>query len=294
VPLEEAVTQTGAPRAILDDHGADLHGGVEIFCARHPDTIELYDIKHKAACLLKARLEGDAHWKSYATRLGQAKCAMQQTELAFLVPPSQRTKSRFMNLAPLVSWGQSVLALVDDPSALERFGVSAERAQEKLGWLAEYREPLERWSGYHEVIAATLEFVRDHGLYVGAGVELAAVLPALAGEAGELREELITFVTRESSKVRIGECLPGSTEVLESCFGKLKALESDQSKSGFTGLVLSLGAMVSKRTAETIREALQQCGVDQVLNWCRRKLGQSVQSQRNQAFHALAGATKPG
>src|ERR1019366_2476459 len=143
----------------------------------------------------------------------------------------------------LVSWGQRLLALVDNPSALKDFGVTAERVQAKLNWLAEYRAPLERWSAYHEQIGATLDFVRVRGLYVGAGGELAAALPAAAGEAGALREELIAFLTRESSKARIGECLPGSTEVLESCFGKLKALESDQSKSGFTGLVLSLGAM---------------------------------------------------
>ena len=57
VCLENAVAQTGVPRAILDDHGADLHGGVEIFREAHPETSEFYDIKHKAACLLKARLE---------------------------------------------------------------------------------------------------------------------------------------------------------------------------------------------------------------------------------------------
>ena len=45
--------------------------------------------------------------------------------------------------------------------------------------------------------------------------------------------------------------------MLESCFGKLKGLEDGQSKSGFTGLVLSLGAIVSKRTIETIGEALR-------------------------------------
>ena len=59
-------------------------------------------------------------------------------------------------------------------------------------------------------------------------------------------------MTVESSKAQIGERLPGTTEVLESCFGKLKGLEDGQSKSGFTGLVLSLGVMVSKLTAETI------------------------------------------
>ena len=48
--LEDAVARTGMPRAILEDHGADLHGGVESFREAHPETNELYDIKHKAAC----------------------------------------------------------------------------------------------------------------------------------------------------------------------------------------------------------------------------------------------------
>ena len=292
--LEEAVARTGVPRAILDDHGADLHGGVDIFRRSHPETVEIYDIKHKAACLLKAHLEDDDRWKRYASQSGQAKCALQQTELAFLVPPSQRTKSRFMNLAGLVEWGRKALGLLDDPSFPATAGVSAERLEAKLGWLKDYRVALEQWSAYHEVISAVLEFVRCRGLYVGAGQELAQALPAASGEAGVLRQELIAFVTRESSKAQIGEHLPGTTEVLESCFGRLKGLESDQSKSGFTGLVLSLGAMVSKWTGATIREALEGCGVRDVREWCRTRLGQSVQSRREEAFGRLAGATKPG
>lgn len=294
VCLEEAVAETGVPRAILDDHGADLHGGVEIFRRRHPETVELYDIKHKAACVLKAHLERDEHWKSYASQLGQTKCVLQQTELAFLVPPSQRTKSRFMNLAALVAWGRKVLALVDDPSLLKERAVSAERVQAKLGWLRDYRVALQRWSASHEVIGATLDFVRHRGLYAGAGVELAAALPVVPGEAGGLRDELIAFVTRESAKPRRGERLPGTTEVLESCFGRLKTLESAQSKSGFTGLVLSLGAMVSRWTGEAIQEALERFKVRDVWDWCRKRLGQSIQSRRKQAFDALASATKQG
>jgi hypothetical protein len=45
--LEEAKDRTGVPRAILDDHGADLHGGVEIFREAHPETSELYDLKQR-------------------------------------------------------------------------------------------------------------------------------------------------------------------------------------------------------------------------------------------------------
>ncbi len=219
VCLEDAVSRTGVPRAIVDDHGADLHGGVKMFIDRHPETDEVYDIKHMAACLLKARLEKDERWKSFASHSGLAKSAIQQTELAFLVPPCQRSKARFMNLHELVKWGRETLALMDDPCRLEAapFNVSMERVRTKLGWLVEFREMLAEWSQWHEVIEAALNFVRCRCLYVGAGVDMAAALPAVsASTATELREELIRFVTVESSKVRIGERLPGTTEVLES------------------------------------------------------------------------------
>ena len=294
VCLERSAARTGAPRVILDDHGADLHGGVEIFRAAHPDTMEVYDITHKAACLLKARLEADERWASYNTDAGQAKFRVQQTELACLAPPSQRSKARFMNVGKLVGWGVDTLALVDDPKRLGSLGITAARVREKLGWLEGYRAALEEWSGYQAVIDGALDFVRRRGLYPGAGYDLAAALPAASGAAGELREELIGFVEGESLKARPGERLPGTTEVLESCFGKLKALEDGQSKSGFTGLVLSLGAMVSDWTAASVHEALERCPVRDVLDWGREHLGPSVQSQRRQAYGPPRGATNPG
>jgi hypothetical protein len=294
VCLEQAKDRTGVPRAILDDHGADLHGGVEIFRKAHPETCELYDLTHKAACLLKARLEEDERWKSYARQLGQAKFALQQTELALLTPPSQRSKARFMNLSGLVDWGRKTLALVDDPSVLEPLGVSAERVRAKLDWLREFRAELAEWSALQEVIDGALDFVRHEGLYPGVGFALAKAMPARPGDAGELREELIHFVRGEALKARSGERLPGTTEVLESCFGKLKALEDGQSKSGFTGLVLSLGAMVSKWTEESLSEALERCRVRDVMAWCRTTLGESVQSKRKRAYSQVAGATGTG
>ena len=44
--LEAATAETGVPLAIIDDHGADLHGGVEIFRAAHPGVIEM--LRHQA------------------------------------------------------------------------------------------------------------------------------------------------------------------------------------------------------------------------------------------------------
>jgi hypothetical protein len=294
VCLQEAAVRTGVPRAILDDHGADLHGGVEIFRRDHPQVDEVYDVKHKAACLLRARLEGDTRWKAFATALGQTKFQIQQTELAFLVPPSQRSKARFMNVGVLVDWARVALVALDDPERLKPLGVEADRVRAKLGWLAGFREEIVDWSASQKTIDATLDFVRCEGLYVGAGLDLAKRLPVVLGMAGELRRELIDFVTRQSSRARIGERLPGTTEVLESCFGRLKALEDGQSKSGFTGLVLSLGAMVGKLETATLQAMLERVRVRDVAAWCQKKLGISIQSRRRDVYKMATRAIEPG
>ena len=96
-----------------------------------------------------------------------------------------------------------------------------------------------------------------------------------------MRTELVAFVKHESRKAKKGERLPGSTEVLESTFGKLKEIEGNQSKGGFTGLLLALPALLGTITADTVRAALEFAKTADVLQWIRDNLGQSHQSKRS-------------
>ncbi len=68
-----AITKTGVPRAIISDHGGDLHAGIERFRKAHPTTAWLYDIKHKTACLLKHALEHDASWQVFVEKVHRFK-----------------------------------------------------------------------------------------------------------------------------------------------------------------------------------------------------------------------------
>ena len=52
--------------------------------------------------------------------------------------------------------------------------------------------------------------------------------------------------------------------------------------------------MVTTRTAEAIGEALERCRVRDVVDWCREKLGVSVQALRRQAYAEPKCATDPG
>jgi hypothetical protein len=287
--LEANIAKTGVPRAIIDDQGGDLAGGVKLFCQTHPETIEVYDASHKAACLLKAQLERDEQWKAFAAKAGQTKCSTQQTEWAFLIPPSQRIKARYMNLEPLITWAVNTLAILDKPGPeVLRYGTK-ERLEEKLGWLRQFRARVRDWSEMAQTIDAVLHFVRTQGLYRGAAKELRKRLRKLrvGVSAAGLRDDLVRFVDEQTKPLRPGERIPGTSEVIESAFGKFKNLERDQAKGGFTGLLLALAACVAERTQEVVHEALQKTKTKEVLGWFKAKLGETVGSKRRIAYQAV-------
>ena len=74
--LQTAVAEAGVPRVIVDDHGGDRTGGVRLFQKRHPETLEVDAIGHKAACVLERRLESDPRWPEFHWQVGPTRCAI--------------------------------------------------------------------------------------------------------------------------------------------------------------------------------------------------------------------------
>ena len=289
--LEATMQTTGLPREILSDHGTDLNAGIEQFCQQHPQTTSVYDIKHKTAAVLKGALAQDPQWLAFTQRANQTGRQVQQTNLAALTPPSQKSKARYLNVHELVTWGQAVLTFVDQSATQRAHGFAPEQVQEKLGWIRAYRAPLDEWGRLFEIVSVTESLVRHDGLHAGTQRELEQRLRGLARTplTRQVRQELLAFVAQEEAKARPNERLLGSSEIIESVLGKQKRLEQAQSKSGFTGLILGVGALVADTTREVIQQALETVSTQQVLAWCREMLGPSVQSQRRAVFAALGG-----
>ncbi len=109
--LREVAERTGVPVQIVADHGSDLHKGITLFRREQTtDCVETYDISHRIATLLKAELQPDARWQTFLAHCKRTLASFQQTDLAFLLPPRQRTKARFMHVDTHVEWAQNLLA----------------------------------------------------------------------------------------------------------------------------------------------------------------------------------------
>lgn len=133
--LAQTGARTGMPVQIVADHGSDLHKGIALFQEQHaPGCLETYDISHRIATLLKAELSQDARWTALLAHCATTLSTFQQTDLACLLPPRQRTKARYMHLDAHVDWAERLLAYYDrgDFSAIARPCVLSYPAWEHL------------------------------------------------------------------------------------------------------------------------------------------------------------------
>jgi hypothetical protein len=283
--LEDARKRTGVPREILSDQGRDLHKGIRHFCQAHPETCAVYDIKHKVATVLNRELGAERAWQEFSTLAPQTISRVQQTALAALAPPRQRRKARYMNVGELVAWGGRVLKYLDEEGDRPQVW-DQQRVEQAVGWVRHYGQELEQWRQWIEVGTLTEQFVKIHGLSAGGAQQLQQRLAETGTlpRTQQLCAELLQFVSEEGAKAKAGERLVGSSEVIESIFGKWKRLEGEHPRSGLTGLVLALGALVSQTTAAIIKEALESVPTKTVLTWCREKLGKTLQATRRTLF----------
>jgi len=285
--LVQTSEKTGVPRQIVGDFGPDIKSGIERFCRQHQNTCYIYDIKHKGATLLKRELQDDEEWIKFTQSAAQTARKVQQTSLMAFAPPNQRSKARYMNVDKLVRWGQDVLHYLDRGVGNDEFDFT--RINKKLGWLHEYRDQIGSWGNLINVVDSAVDFVRSVGIYRHCSIDLETAIEESVNDdrANRVRAELIFFVEQQSLNAKRDEVLLGSSEVLESAIGKFKTLEQDQVKSGFTSMLLSFAAFLSKTTQDAIQTALQAVPTKKIHEWFKDNIGESVQSQRK-AFLKVA------
>jgi len=268
------VARTGVPRQIVSDGAADLNNGIARFQRRHPATLAVPDVAHQVANLLKHSWEGDPAWGEFTRRMNATAVAIRQTRAAHVMAPRLRNKGRFMSVGAFVRFGRMLLERLrsanPDPEVVRWYG-----------WVTTYAESLRVWGEQHALTRATLHQVRVEGLFARGAAELEAAWEPL-GVSDEprtvaLRNRLRAYVSRWESRLRPGERLVGSTEVLEWAFGVQKRLSRTQSTSGLTELSVGVGALLGSATAEELRSDLERVPEKAVSGWSQRLFGATVQ-----------------
>jgi hypothetical protein len=134
------------------------------------------------------------------------------------------------------------------------------------------------------------QHIREHGISSNTPEQVEALLEERMKKclfnmaACEYAGKLIDFFKEQSKVIPPNQVWIGSSEIIESLFGKLKCLEQNQHKGGFTSLVLGMAACVSSVEPCVVQEAMLKIKTKDVETWTRDQIGTTLLAKRRRAF----------
>lgn len=293
--FQEGVKRLGGMDAVVGlviDQGSDVKKGGTLLQKANAKIKVLYDISHKLSLVLEKELKNDEQWIAYTQQLTKTKQLVQQTELAALQPPNQRSKARFMNASLYIKWPDKILQAKADGN-LDK--IPEDRYQKYFGWLSGYSTSLLSWGQKVGVVEMIKETIRQHGLsedtynYLLTAV---AEMP-LEDEVGDFVCNAFTAINEEVEKLEDGQTLPAFTEIVESTFGSYK-YHSAKGGQGITGNALTIAVLVGRKsTLEEICYALEVTPVGKMLKWVNEKIGNTLTKVRCNYFSKKKFDGKP-
>lgn len=287
--LKDLARRVGLPKQIVSDHGSDLSKGVRLFQTANPVVVDTYDVTHKLACLVKAELKADPRWEEFLRYCTSSLFQLQQSCGAFLTPPGPRSLERYMNVDRHTEWATRmllVLDMADKTLVAELLGLDEQEAncflEEKLGWLRGFRQEVTRYERLIEAVKQTEEEVKNHGLSRETGARLWKGMPAQLRRDASLRKflrGLKGYLSEEGRKVPVGQSWLGTSDVIESLFGKYKSFLEKSPEGEVGASVLALPLLTVDLTAELVQAALLTVSAQDVRSWANDSLGPSYLSK---------------
>ena len=269
--LKKVKKQLGRIIYAVTDAGSTLKKGL-----REAEINHVYDITHAIAICLEKIYKNDAEFQEYTNLTGQMRFKKCCSKYAHLIPPNQRSKSRFLNIDIIVNWGMKVLRALENNDA-------SDDEKEQLLWVKEKEELIIEMDKIMEVIRQISIILKNGGLSNKNKRKCISVLKTCKKDRmREFREYLINRL--ENNIVYLekrGEKLLCCSDIIESTFGKYKNEISKNLMTGITDLALIIPAFTSNLSVEEVKKAIDYCTVKDIRQWNKTNLCESLSVKRN-------------
>lgn len=288
--LTDVESTVGKIVAICSDRGSEILCGIKHFQKISPETRHIADTAHRVSNLLEEALEKASRWKKFRELVTLARRKMQHSLIPGALPSSPRAKARYMNVDTLIRWAEVMLVLLDQ--GISNPGLDIDELRKYLGWLFSYRDDIGHWNRLIAIGKAARHVVRIEGIHVNIVDSFEQAISSLKIRPRDLHfiDQLTEFLLNQLKGIKFGEWFIGSSEILESLFGKIKYMEREQRAFGFTSLILAAMAAVGPLDKKIVAEAMGSVKRSDIDRWAAQEIDQSVQFQRGQIKRIVANS----
>lgn len=287
--LSEVTNLVGEPLQIIADHGSDLKKGIKLYKQNHPSVVYNYDVTHAMALLLKNELVNSEKYQSFLHDCNQCRNQLQQTELSFLSPPSQRYQCRYFNVDRLIDWAQKVLNCKFDTLFELVSSIPPETLRQKLidkfSWLLDYQSEISIW-GQMVLMTRTVETqLKKYGINRESLINFELKeFSQLDNYCSDFKQKIIDYIVQEISQIPKGKTLLATSDIIESIFGKYKQFSSRTPVKQMGQMVLNISLATMKLTNSYVKKALETVRYIDLKAWSSQVFGQSILSKRKIIF----------
>jgi len=248
------------------------------------------DITHKFSWFIKQIYKENVQFKSYTKKLAHLRGSMPLSKLAYILPPAQRTHSRFMNLKPIVDWGNSIVRLFESEKELKP-------EREKLGFVSGYKSFLNEIDLIISIAIKIQRIVKNKGLSKKT-VNQCKLLLKQKGNNKNINTFKVLVLNYLSKILSIGiekksSKLVCTSDIIESCFGKYKSFINANPSIGITDLCLTISAITCDyKQEDEILNAMESVKTVDVIKWKDKNIGKTLLSRRKKVIKKEGGAKK--
>jgi hypothetical protein len=260
--LKRLIAQMGRPAAYLKDGGSELQKAVDLLGEQGLSSPCLDDISHAVAGMLKRVYQDHPSFETFVSACGRVSGKLKHTMLACLVPPTVRTKARFMNVHRLFTWADRVLKL--SPPGGAKTGSTLAKLRAGLEQLPACKALIKRFRADAQGLLECQKILKIKGLSNETRAQCEPLIETMPSSA--LRQEFrayLDFELKTATTLGLDHVgLPISSDTIESLFGVAKQHGVSETPDAHR-MALRLPALCGVPTPEEAEQVLQVSGARQ-------------------------------
>jgi len=271
--IDKLKKEIGNIKYAVGDYGSYIKKAIKLAGIRH-----IHDITHSIALFLEQIFNKCDDYKGFSESIAKLRLEVQQSDIAEIMPPQQRLKSRYLNLKPLSDWGIKIINLFDKRKL-------SNKMRDKLEFIKSYKPIIEDINEINLCISEIEKILKYDGLSKNSINKCDKILNNLKSEKGLLFKEKITEYFKDMKNlIPESEKVLCCSDIIESAFGRYKNYISNNKMLGITNLVLCIAAFTSKLEENDVIEALEKTTIGDIKKWTKENIGKTLLKKRIELF----------
>ncbi len=165
----------------------------------------------------------------------------------------------------------------------------------KFGWLFNYEQDIDTYTKIFTQIHSVQKQIKTQGLHSGSLEEWLKTISidSLTPRGQNFHEKIIEYLTFETHQIPVDQVLLGTSDVVESLFGKYKFFAARRPLKDIGASILLIPLFTLKITTNLVRQAMESIRFIDVISWTESIFGSSMLSQRRNLKSANISDTEP-